>query len=233
MIWQQAHDGQPVEIWTICAGNPPQEALPPLAAELHQRWQTGSAAVDTRRAEDIAACQAVNAGYRHFSMPDCIYRRLPDGEPLIYHNDELFVDRLDERTLPDIARVRTWLADQLPKRCRLVVPLTIGGHIDHHITRLAAEALGRPLWYYVDYPYVVRKHIRVRAWLGPGWARRQQAVSPAGLEAWQAGVASFTSQISTYWSGLEEMHAAMQDYLSMGGNALWVRSVRLSAANHS
>jgi len=221
MIWQQAQAGHSVEIWTTCAGDPPAGPLPPLAAQLHARWQTGSQAVSARRAEDIAACQAVSAAWRHLDMPDCIYRRLPNGAPLIQNNDDLWVNRLDDRAAPDVARVRAWLAANLPGRCRLVAPLTIGGHIDHHITRAAAQSLGRALWYYADYPYVATHRVNVRAWLGPGWSRRRQPVTPQGLAAWQAGIAQYTSQITTFWGSLEEMRAAMQDYLAQGGNVLW------------
>lgn len=223
VIYEQVQAGQAVEIWTMCAGAPPNGSLPPFAAELHARWQTGAEAVSARRAEDIAACRVLGAAWRHWDLPDCIYRRLPDGEPLIRGEDDLWVDGLDERALPDLLTARTWLADQLPVHCRLVVPLTIGRHIDHHIARAAAESLGRPLWYYADYPYVVTKRVNVRAWLGPGWRRQRRLVSPAGLAAWQTSIAQYHSQISTFWADLGQMQTAVQEYLAQGGNALWKR----------
>ncbi len=223
IIWQQAHSGQRVEIWTLCAGYPPADGLTPFAAGLHARWGAGASPVAERRAEDAAACRAVGAALRHFDMPDCIYRRLADGSPLINGEADLWVERLDERTAPDVEKARAWLASTLPARCRLVVPLTLGGHIDHHIARAAAEALNRPLWYYADYPYVASHQINVRAWLGPGWRRRQYPVSPPALAAWQAGIAAYRSQLSSFWRSPEQMRAAMAQYLADGGNALWRR----------
>lgn len=220
MLWELAQDGHRVEVWTICAGDPPPGHLPPFAAELHARWQMEAHSVAARAAEDRAACQAVSAAWRHFYLPDCIYRWLPDETPLIHRRDDLF-DLRKPLNPVEVEQVRGWLAENLPAGSRLVVPLTIGGHIDHRTVRAAAEGLPIRLWYYADYPYVVTEKINLRAWLGAGWRRRRFAVSPAGLAAWQAGIACYASQISSFWHSLDEMRAAMQAYLEQGGSSLW------------
>lgn len=222
VIWQQVQAGHTVEIWTICAGDPPAAPLLPFAAELHARWQIQPGSVAARAAEDAAACQQVGASWRHFSMPDCIYRTQPDGSPLIHSRDDLFDPRTPLHP-QEVEKVRQWLAADGVGSFRLVSPLTLGGHIDHRLTRAAAEALGCKVWYYPDYPYVVTEAVNVRAWLGAGWQRRRIPVSAAGLAAWQAGIAQYRSQLSTFWGSLDEMRAAMGDYLEQGGNSLWSR----------
>jgi len=45
------------------------------------------------------------------------------------------------------------------------VPLAIGSHRDHVLTRTAAERLGIPLWFYADYPYLVYGDHTLSGWL--------------------------------------------------------------------
>jgi LmbE family N-acetylglucosaminyl deacetylase len=82
-VWEQAQAGQAVSIWTICGGEPPDGPLSAFAQEHHERWGTGRQAVAARREEDIAACKILSAAYRHFDLPDCLYRRVDDfpGRP--------------------------------------------------------------------------------------------------------------------------------------------------------
>jgi len=47
-------------------------------------------------------------------------------------------------------------------------------------------------------------------------------LSLAALAAWQAGVAAYTSQISSFWPGLEEMRCAIESYArTPPGHSLW------------
>ena len=50
LVWELAHAGDQVSIWTICAGEPPVAPLSPFAESLHDRWQTGAEATQRRRA---------------------------------------------------------------------------------------------------------------------------------------------------------------------------------------
>ena len=81
-IYEQTRIGNTVEIWTIVCGFPPPGELTPFAQELHQQWGTESAkeTVKLRRAEDEEAARIVGAKNVHFDVPDCIYRRGPDGD---------------------------------------------------------------------------------------------------------------------------------------------------------
>ncbi len=224
-VWEQIQRGEPVEIWTICAGDPPSQPLTPYAEMLHQRWQTGPEADRLRREEDAAACHSLGAHFRHFPIPDCIYRLRPEtGHPLVASDADLF----DPLNLPEaslVAELASLLRDGLPPQAVLVSPLTLGGHIDHRLVRQAAGQLrpdGAGLLFYADFPYVQQDPSALQQYAG-GLEPVAGDISPAGLAAWQGAVAAYTSQISSFWSSLEEMRARLEAYWLQGGGRLWAR----------
>jgi LmbE family N-acetylglucosaminyl deacetylase len=225
MIWEQTHKGDTVEIWTVCAGESPSGIpLPETARELHARWGTGDGAVAIRAVEDTEACRRVGAFHRHLNTPDAIYRRNPQkGEPLVQKDADIF------QPLPDYEQehARTLAGEicrMLPEGIRLAAPLAMGGHVDHQFTRVAAEAMGMPLWFFVDYPYVVDRQLKVEDFLPERVVKVEQPVSAAGLEAWVHAISAYGSQLSTFWRNVKEMHTALADYLAKGGGtALWKR----------
>ncbi len=222
LIYELVACGDEVQIWTICAGDAPPGPLSPLAQELHARWQTGPDAPRIRRAEDLKACGMLGAKSVHLDIPECIYRRRQDtGLPLIGSNDELF-QPLPEIEAPLVAQIAGLLSRQVEEDARLVSPLAIGGHIDHHLVRRAAEALHRPLLYYADYPYLEGQRENMNRETGTGWEICPRPISRSGLAAWQSSVACYRTQISTFWKNLAEMRAALQRYHAQGGGArLW------------
>lgn len=222
LVWEQVQAGQQVEIWTITAGSPPDnQPLSEFSQQLHERWKTGLEAVAVRRGEDEAAVQRLEAGLRYWDLPDCIYRRLPDGSWLVNGEDDLW-QGLHPQEEPVVHRLCGWLVEELRHDDAVVCPLTLGNHVDHNLVRAAAERLDRPLWYYADYPYVVKSQTIEDGKLGQDWQTVCQGVSPEGLHAWQEAVACYTSQISTFWGGLDEMQAALEAYWSSGGGTcLW------------
>lgn len=233
LLWEQTHLGENVSIWTVCAGDPPAQPFSPLAQSLHTRWQTGSEAVAQRREEDRLACRALEATYRHFSVPDCIYRRSPvDGKPLYPTEESLFASlHPDEQSL--VAELSGLLASTMPPSARVVCPLGVGGHVDHQLTRAAVERLfvGNisgsewSLAYYADYPYVREPEGRAGLPEGKGWEVQTLPVSPVGLSAWGKAVSAYGSQISTFWPDLDAMQAALSDYSQeAGGVRLWMKS---------
>ena len=78
VICEQIKAGDKVQVWTICAGDPPENQLTLFAQDLHARWNTDNDAVSIRREEDQLACHLLGASPTHFNYPDCIYRRFPD-----------------------------------------------------------------------------------------------------------------------------------------------------------
>jgi LmbE family N-acetylglucosaminyl deacetylase len=193
LIFEQSRQGIQTEIWTIFAGDAPAGLLSPLALRCHVDWgiQDVHELVATRRDEDQAAAAIVGAETAHLSLPDCIYRRDAAGEPL--YPDEVFVPfhPFDLGLDADIAAV---LAAELLPADILVSPLAIGAHVDHRLARLAAERLNRPLHYYADIPYVIRKP-ELLAPATQGMASDIYPVSEDGLHAWMSGSAAYQTQM--------------------------------------
>lgn len=221
LLWEQANSGEHVSVWTICAGDPPEGPFSAYAQSLHQRWETGPKAVALRRQEDLASCKIMRTNCVHFHIPDCIYRTGYDGAHF-YASEEAIVGEIHPAEEDLITSLGDTLARQLPQDSILVSPLALGGHVDHRLTRAAAERVGRPLWFYADYPYVLKDP----TWLeSPGIASGQPhlfTISQAGLEAWVSAVGAHHSQISTFWPDLDSMQAAIQAYSrSTGGAVLW------------
>ncbi len=193
LIFEQSRQGLQTEIWTVFAGDAPDGPLSPLALRCHADWGIPDVheLVAIRRDEDQAAAAMVGAEIAHFSLPDCIYRRDAQGVPL--YPEEVFVPLhpFDQGLEADIAAV---LAAELLPEDILVAPLAIGEHVDHRLARLAAEGLGRPLRYYADIPYVLRRP-ELLAPATQGMASELYPVSEDGLQAWIAGVAAYQTQM--------------------------------------
>ena len=208
LIFEQSHQGQAVEIWTIFAGDAPEAPLSPLAQRCHVDWGIPDphTLVAVRREEDQAAAAIVGAKTVHFSLPDCIYRLSAQGDPL--YPEEVFVPfhPFDLGLDADIAAV---LAAELAAQDILVAPLAIGEHVDHRLTRLAAERLKRPLRYYADIPYVLRRP-ELLAPATQGMQPERYPVSEEGLQAWLEGSAAYQTQMGMVFESEAKMRAAVR-----------------------
>lgn len=219
-IYEQTQAGIPVEIWTIVCGYPPPGELTPYAQVIHFQWGTGTAkeTIDLRRAEDKKAAGIVGAKPVHFGdVPDCIYRRGPDGEPLYL---DIFVQPHEaEAHLPD--QIANSIASKLRADDQVICQLGIGGHADHILVRQAVERLNRPLWYTADVPYVLNQPEE----LAPKVAGMKESLYPiteAGLEAWVDAALAYKSQLSSLFESPIKMKEDIYTYCSdRGGVSLW------------
>ncbi len=227
LVWEQVQGGERVSIWTICGGDPPTGELSPFAQQLHNRWDLGVNASERRKIEDIHSSQVLGAAYRHFTIPDCIYRRHPQTGEYMYASEQSLNSLLDPGD--------NWLIQNLVKEIQrslkidatLVCPLTLGNHVDHQLTRQAAEATGYPLWYYADFPYVLNCDLEAELGKSEGWVESIFPISPPGLAAWQRSIAAHASQISTFWPDEAEMQRVVSDYADKNkGVRLWRKAAR-------
>jgi LmbE family N-acetylglucosaminyl deacetylase len=220
LIWQQAASGMPVEIWTICAGDPPVGELSPFAEMLHRQWRSGSASetVALRRVEDRIAARRVSAVTQHFSIPDCIYRRSKTGDALYSKSVFVRVRKSEFELVDEIAKM---LKARIKPQDTLVCPLAIGGHVDHVITRRAVEKLGRKGLYYADIPYYLNYPNKLK-YRAKGLNAVHNAVEAEALHPWQNAIADYASQMSGLFKSDADMRARMEEYWSRTrGINLW------------
>jgi LmbE family N-acetylglucosaminyl deacetylase len=219
LIYEQARQGLPVEIWTIFAGDPP-GPLSVFALKIHALWGTGDGpeTIALRKTEDENAAACVGADVVRFDFADCIYRIAPDGSYLYPESVFVPAHALDQ-DLPEW--IASAVASELLPEDVLVCPLALGGHIDHVLARQAIESLHRPRLYYADIPYIFNYPNS----LDPAIAAMRSDsfdVSEAGLKAWLEGVESYASQISSLYKGEGTLYDAIRAYCeNRHGTLLW------------
>lgn len=218
-LYEQTQTGIPVEIWTVVCGFPPPGELTPLAQVIQFQWGTETAeeAVSLRRAEDIEAARIVGAKSLHFDVPDCIYRRGPDGEPLYL---DIFVQPYEaEAHLP--GQIAEFIAPRLGADDQVICQLGIGGHVDHILVRQAAERLKRPLWYAADVPYVFKQPGELAPQVA-GMKASLHPITEAGLGAWVEAVLVYQSQLSSIFENPDTIEESIRSYYSeRNGFPLW------------
>jgi hypothetical protein len=224
LVWELTHRGDRVEIWTICAGDPPDgRPLTGYAQLLHGFWNIGEDVPRLRAAEDAACCAVLGAAAsRRYTVPDNIYRyRIGSDQPVIVENEDQMKPLEPEESYL-IPPVTDFILKNLPGTCELVSPLSIGNHRDHVLTRRAAERTGLPLWHYADYPYLVYGEHTLQDWIPAGAKEFSLEIGAAGLRAWQDGFACQRSQIPLVFVDEDDMRSAIARYLSSGcGSSLW------------
>lgn len=220
-IHEQTHAGNLVEIWTFMCGFPVPHDLSPFAQLLHQQWGMSSAeeVVSGRRQEDINAAKILGAQAVHFDFLDCIYRRGKNGEWLY---SDIFVE-----PHADDADYAAQIAEAISARLKpddgLLCQFGIGKHVDHVLTRRAAELLGRPLHYVADILYLFNfpEHLDPNR---AGMKETAHAVGEAGLRSWQDAVEAYSSQISMLFTSPEAMRSQIYEYSTQNsGLRLWTR----------
>ncbi len=219
LIWELTQRGERVEVWTIFAGDPPDAPLSTFAQKLHARWKTSAGAVQTRREEDTAACAILGASFRHFYLPDCIYRLDDDGEAVIRDEADLFRPGYggEARLAEQLRRI---FEQELSEAARLAVPFTIGEHIDHQLVRRVAGNLRRVLWYYAEYPYSAVDSTEFLLWQQCPVDSDLPVITRQALEKWQTAAACYQSQISTFWSDIAALRNAFEKYWRQGRGTL-------------
>ncbi|MGC1377078.1 MAG: PIG-L family deacetylase [Anaerolineales bacterium] len=220
LIWEQTHSGIAVEIWTVCAGNPPPGPPSDFALNMHKIWKTGTAqeTVELRRIEDRNAGRRVGAIVQHLTIPDGIYRRSPTGT--LFYPEDVFTEP-NPRDVHLAEKVSQQFLERLTQYDTLVCPLAVGGHVDHRITRAAAEMLKRPLWYYADIPYRL-KYPESLPPMVMDMTSKRFFISAKGLNAWQDSIAAHASQISSLFTDEQDMRQQIREYAQTnGGLPLW------------
>jgi LmbE family N-acetylglucosaminyl deacetylase len=224
LVWELSKRGERVEIWTICAGDPPADKpLTEYAQLLHGFWNIGEDVPVKRSKEDAACCQVLGASaYRRYTVPDNIYRYYPGTDTAVIKENEDQFKPMETEEGYLIPQVTDFLRKNLPENYELVAPLAIGSHRDHVLTRTAAERLGGQTWHYADYPYLIYGEHSLGDWLPEKIETFSLNISPKGLKAWKDGFACQRSQIPLLYVDEEDMRESIEKYFKSGyGFTLW------------
>ena len=224
-IFQQTSLGKRVLIVTITAGDPAVSTVSEYAQSLHTRWELVVDAVAGRRAEDISASQILGADTLHWSVPDCIYRYHPETGAPFYVSDADIFGEVDPAELSLVNELARQMAN-LPPATQIFAPLTIGHHVDHLLTRAAAELCfgARNLIYYEDYPYA-EKVGALEAVLSMeqiAWQAEVIPLSAADVQAKIEAIFAFKSQLSTFFDSRAHLEQRIHDFTTaVGGERIW------------
>jgi LmbE family N-acetylglucosaminyl deacetylase len=224
LIWEQSNSGQDVELWTIFTADAPIDLLSQFAETLHDNWGLEENAVKVRREEDQISSKIVGAVPHYLSYLDCIYRKSESGK-YYYQSDSDLFGGLDPGEADLITDLTDVLKEHLPAEAQIVVPLSIGNHVDHELTRKAASRLEIPLYYYADYPYAGEsdgKEILDFMKDSTNWEVEIYAVSEKGIQRWQQAALAYQSQLTIFWENEGALMGEIKEYSStMGGVGLW------------
>ena len=224
-IFEQGAAGRQLLIVTVMAGRPPAGAFSPFAQIQHDKWGLSAAeAVNSRQAEDRAACQLLGVAYDHWPFSDCIYRRHPQTNEPLYASEEAIFGAVQEAEAKLMAQIAAKMND-LPRSGRVFAPLAIGNHVDHQLTRRAAEmAFGQGLSYYEDYPY--NQRLYPAGDLPPPSPLIPQLwpLSRPAIQARLSAIAAFQSQLASLFGDTQTMQHLVQQHLAqLGGERNWLQ----------
>lgn len=210
--------GDSVLVVTITADDPPDDIQSETVQSLHRRWtdslggESAESMVAQRRAEDRKAFAVLQADVLHLPFRDCIYRLAADSSPLYPGPTDMFgpINPADAQAIEELAESLAGL----PTAGRVYVPLGIGGHVDHVLTRRSAERVFTDIAYYEDYPYTMA-------------AGALEAVLPVTARGdWEAGivwltesaltakiksVAAYQSQLSSFFTGSDDLAVKLRE----------------------
>jgi LmbE family N-acetylglucosaminyl deacetylase len=228
-IHQFVHGGDSVIILTVTAGDPsPSTVDTPKIQDLHQRWQAGEMPTAARRREDEEAAYSLGAEVIHLPMGDCVYRTARKGDEVIslYPSEESLFGEVH----PHDSALEALLATEIPQADVLYVPLGVGHHVDHQITRDWGLELHRrtpslALKLYEEYPYVNDKIAIDRAL--SFYAPQTLTVEARILDDRDViekvrAIACYRSQISTFWKSVDAMEQATRQSMLAAGNGTLV-----------
>ena len=144
---------------TVFTGAPSAELLSAVAKQFHGAWGLGDDAVLARKKEDEAAMKLLNVDYIYLDEHECLYRIDRQGKSKYNQISEIHTNDFS-KDMDTIERLNSRLVEIFDKLevGKVFVPLGIGRHIDHIVSRKCIEdiAENRPLeiFYYEEIPYV-------------------------------------------------------------------------------
>ncbi len=229
LIASQVAAGEGVTVVTVFAGDPGPGPLSDFAQALHRLWGTGANPVGDRRTEDHLACGRLGASVVHLPFPDAIYRVGPSNEAF-YASEEAIFGPIHPSDAGVIDDIRDRLSRVCPLEALLYGPVALGGHVDHRLTRMAAERLARPLRYYRDFPYAARGGGLPQGMDMPPGRELLLPLSLEQIDAWVAAIAEYRSQVPTFWADEYALYEEVRHFHDQAGGLRLITPDLASAA---
>ena len=207
---------------SVFAAPTPRELVTPFARSYHETMGIGNDPF-RRRYEDREALRLLAAQPIHLEHLDCIYRTRPDGVPLVTQEPDIFrVDDVDEHELVQaVANDLHELIITTDAR-RVFLPLALGWHRDHVLTRWAAErSLQRvgqhiDILYFEDVPYVIEAPDDLVG-ATQGMSSETFPLTAAELDLRLEAISRYGSQQGILWHDGNGLLPAIRDHASQIG----------------
>ena len=145
----RARQGWRVVVATCFTGNVTHPTGFALACQLDKGLSPDIDYMALRRAEDVAACEAIGAGFVHLPFLEAPHRGYNSAAALFA--GRLPSDDIDRELAPALQAL---IVAQQPDR--ILGPMAIGNHADHLVVRSVLEAIGGRLSLWQDWPYIDR-----------------------------------------------------------------------------
>lgn len=210
-VFRHTAVGETVLVVTVTAADPPEANLSETARSIHERWaasldKTPAGMVAQRRAEDRAAFAVLRADVLHLPFLDCIYRVGVDGAPLYPGPVDMFMamNPADHHTIDELAKAFA----ALPEAGTVYLPLGVGSHVDHKITRIAGEMTFSEAYYYEDYPYTAipgALEIALPPAERPEWIATAHWLTESSMMAKLESIAQYHTQLSSFFIDGDDM----------------------------
>lgn len=233
-----------IKVITIFAGIPsPTDPVSDFANYQHQMWGNPQQAYYARRAEDIAALAYFGLKPIWLDFFDCIYRGQPDEGKWYYNSDEDIFGLIHPAELDTVELIIERIealtrSEEETGRTIIYAPLTVGNHVDHQLTFLAAlhlMRLGYQIYFYEEYPYADRDPAYLTKALNETtpalwrksmdfmneltssppkllWQSLIKRFPPAALELKIKAIAAYQTQLEVLFGGEETMVQRVTEY---------------------
>lgn len=225
-LYRLARSGWRVTIATVFTHDEPRTAPSALASELRRWWNLPAGSImKTRRQEDETACQRLGCESLYLGFSEAPYRCDASGSALYPTLEALYGPPL-ETDLDLVAQVGDRLRDFLAADLWLV-PLAVGGHVDHRIVRQAAESVRSDLWYYEEFPYLEWKHQAIEAALDRDsrWEIHRLALDELAFQARFEAICDYRSQIPALFRNPARLRRQLRRSLRRtGGERIYRKS---------
>lgn len=199
----------------------------PILADLHRRWVAGENPLRQRQLEDERASQIIGVEFMHVPIQDCVYRVA--GDTALYPSEEsLFATVHPADYAPRL--LHGIQIPELESAATVYLPLGVGHHVDHQIARDWGMTQVRDipdisaLRFYAEFPYSSADRATEIALADFGMPLEPfvTPLSEADIRAKIKAIASYQSQISTFWNSLDDMEADVRRAFSDATTGLYV-----------